>query len=161
MTTTGQNNMEHYHAVSMYYQSLDSEKVRICSERQARYLEKAKQQAFKSSMAHRHGCVIVHDDTILASGFNYIHKHLCHKYSIHSEVEAISKIKKRLRPLLPSCEMYVVRIAPKSMDNCLKYSKPCKDCTTLIEKVGIGKVYYSSNYEFEDKISKTSNKNQV
>ena len=151
--------MEYYHAVSVYYQSLDNEKVRMCSERQARYLDKAKQQAFKSNMAHRHWCVIVYDDIILASGFNYMHDHLCHKYSIHSEMDAISKIKKRMRSLLPSCEMYVVRIAPNSMDNCLKYSKPCKDCTALIKKVGIGKVYYSSNYEFEDKISKTKNNN--
>jgi deoxycytidylate deaminase len=138
-----------YKTVSLYYESLDDERPRVCTDRQRRFLEKAKQQATKSSMGHRHGCVVVLDDTIIAAGYNHLFMQNCHHYSMHSEVDAIMKVKKRMRPMLPQCELYVVRIAPNSMDQCLKYSKPCDDCTAYIKKVGIKKVYYSTNYEFE------------
>jgi len=138
-----------YKPVSLYYESLDDERPKECTERQRRFLEKAKQQANKSSMGHRHGCVVVLDDTIIASGYNHFFMQNCHHYSMHSEVDAIMKVKKRMRPMLSQCELYVVRIAPNSMDKCLKYSKPCDDCTAYIRKVGIKKVYYSTNYEFE------------
>lgn len=138
-----------YKTVSLYYESLDDERPRECTEKQRWFLERAKQQANKSTMGHRHGCVVVLDDEIIASGHNHWFTQNCHHYSMHAEVDAITKVKKRTRATISQCELYVVRIAPNSMDKCLKYSKPCEDCTAFIQKNGIKKVYYSTNYEFE------------
>ena len=141
--------IRNYKDISLYYESLDDVRPRQGTDRQCRFLEKAKQQANKSNMAHRHGCVLVSGDEIISTGYNHYFTQNCHRYSIHSEADAISKIKKRLRGILLTCELYVVRIAPNSMDKVLKYSRPCKDCTCLIKKMGIPKVYYSTNYEYE------------
>ncbi len=125
------------------------ERPRESTERQEKFIGVAKRLASKSDMAHRHGCVLVLGDEIISTGYNQYIEHFCHKFSIHAEVDALVKVKKRLRPLLPSCELYVVRIGPKSMEGCLKYSRPCPDCARWIRKMGIGKVYYSTNYDYE------------
>jgi deoxycytidylate deaminase len=111
------------------------------NDRQEFFLNKAAQMAFRSTMGHRHGCIIVDKDhhTIISTGFNHTYIHLYHKFSIHAEVDALQKIKKNLD--LSNCEMYVVRIGPHGFP--LKLSKPCEGCTKIILQSGIGKVYYS------------------
>lgn len=148
--------IRNYKEISLYYESLDDMRPRQGTERQRRFIEKAKQQANKSSMTHRHGCVLVSGDEIISTGYNQYFTKNCHRYSLHSEDDAISKVKKKLRGILPTCELYVVRIAPNSRDKCLKYSRPCADCACLIKKVGIPKVYYSTNYEYEARFCEQS-----
>lgn len=123
--------------------------LKTCSAKQTLFLERAMQLALKSTCRHhRHGCVIVKDNEIVAEGYNHHVMHFQHKMSIHAEVDALSKLKYN-RKIFPECEMYVVRIGTDRMGNPLKYSRPCCDCSRAIEKAGVRRVYYSSNEEFE------------
>ena len=85
-------------------------------------------------MTKKHGCVIVHNNSILTKGYNYrVYKttksHT--KYSIHAEESAILKLNSlRTTKTLQTLNMYVVRI----QDNELRLSLPCKKCTELINK---------------------------
>ena len=117
------------------------------------FLQKAADLARRSSMNHRHGCIIVKDGEIISEGFNSTEVQLYHVNSIHAEIDCLSKLKKNPK-MLQDCEMYVVRIGTEKMGNPLKYSKPCQDCTKVILKSGIKKIYYSTSEEFYIKYEK-------
>jgi len=110
------------------------------------HVEFATYMATKSQMNHQHGCVIVHRGKIIATGYN---KPLRPGYSIHAEADAISKAKKILPATeMKNCKLYVVRIGNDQMP--LKYSRPCNNCCKIIAKSKIGKVFYSTSYDFTD-----------
>ena len=104
------------------------------------FIQAAINEANKSVMSKKHGCVIVHNNTIVARGYNYrIYKdnksHI--KYSIHAEESAILKLNCRHTETL---NMYVVRIH----DNQIRHSQPCKKCKEFINSVkNISKIYYT------------------
>lgn len=134
---------------NLIYSFEDNNVIRTCNDKQYSFLKRAMNLALKSTCQNqRHGCVIVKDNEIVSEGYNHTHTHLYHKFSIHAEVDAISKMKHN-KKYMSQCDLYVVRIGTDNMGNPLKYSKPCKDCIKAIEKSGIRKVYYSSNIEFE------------
>jgi deoxycytidylate deaminase len=135
--------------LSTYFASMDESEPKYTTDKQRFFLDKAARAAMKSSMGHKHGCVIVKDNTILAEGYNHFFTHMCHKFSIHAEVDAINKAKKKYKHLFTDVEMYVVRIGTEKFNHCLKYSKPCCDCQQAIMKSNIKRVYYSTNYEYE------------
>lgn len=117
----------------------------IMKDKHSFFLQKAAHQAHKSNcVLQRHGCVLVHNNKIVAEGYNHVTTYLCHVYSIHAEADAISKIKHD-KKLLSKCDLYVARIGKDSMGNPLKLSKPCESCEQLIHRSGIRKVYYSSS----------------
>lgn len=115
------------------------------TERQMMYLRKAAQFAYRSNMSQRHGCVVVNGPTgdIVASGFNYKTTYHCHRYSIHAEANALSKIKRSTD--MSQYEMYVVRIsnAVGHGDSDLRCSMPCASCMKAIHKANLRRVYYS------------------
>lgn len=116
-----------------------------------KFLSHAARIAQKSTMEHKHGAVIVLDNQIIACGFNHVEEFMCHNYSIHAEVDAILKAKKKSKKQkydLTDADMYVVRIGSIRMDYPLKYSRPCPDCEKAISKHGLRRVYYSTNKEF-------------
>ena len=76
---------------------------------------------------------VVYKNKIIACGYNYSCNYMNDNYSIHAEVSAISQMFHN-KKLLELCDIYVVRIAPASMNNCLKNSKPCRSCTNFINK---------------------------
>ncbi len=119
----------------------------MCNTRHQQFMEQAIKMAKKSTMEHKHGAVIVHNNEIIATGFNYRKYYMSHGFSIHAEVDALTKVKGK-RNLLSEAEMYVVRIGrfrPTMPDSyCMKYSKPCRECSKAIVKHGIRKVYYST-----------------
>lgn len=115
------------------------------------YMDLAAREALKSDMTQKHGCVILLDDEILSIGHNYRTTHMFHTFSIHAEIDALNKInKKKYKAVFHKMEMYVVRIGTGKFSNVLKYSKPCQGCTNAILKYGIQKVYYSTNWEYEE-----------
>jgi deoxycytidylate deaminase len=125
----------------------DSISPKIINRKHGFYFSKASKIAEKSSMTHQHGCVIVSDEgNILSCGYNKMEDFMCHKYSIHAEIDAICKVKKN-KSILQQSTMYIVRISKRGI--ALKYSKPCSDCQKMIEKYGIKRVYYSTSYEFD------------
>jgi deoxycytidylate deaminase len=140
-----------FSSLCAYYESMDDTTPKYSTERQRFFLERASQLAMKSLMTQKHGCVIVNNNSIVSEGFNHYIIDMCHKYSIHAEVDALNKFKKsRYISDKTRLEMYVVRIGPKKYDHCLKYSKPCNFCQKAIIKHGINKVYYSTNTEFNE-----------
>lgn len=111
------------------------------------YFIEAQKQALKSTIRHRHGCVIVYaDKEIISRGYNYVIQSNDDNYiSIHAEVSALKKLYKKYRTkdFLSKCVLYVVRIGPDSRDNHFKISIPCPNCTKFIHSVGIPKVIFS------------------
>lgn len=120
----------------------EAERAKITTERQRLFMDRAIRAASKSGMTHKHGCVIVIDDEIISEGYNHFFTKMCHKYSIHAEVDALNKARKKTRSknVLADAELYVVRVG---RDGCLKYSKPCEDCQCAIEKMGVKRIFYS------------------
>lgn len=108
--------------------------------------ERVEQLARKSTMLHRHGAIIVHNGTIVAEGYNRIALHLEHAFSIHAEVDALSKIKHKGRKFLDECTLIVVRIGSEKRGG-FKDSKPCESCQRAIKNYGIRKVFYSVSSE--------------
>lgn len=101
--------------------------------------DRAVMLAGKSCMGHKHGCVILKGNTIIGEGYNRWTEHMEHSFSLHSEVVAISSVKNKSKGYLNDSVMIVVRIGHEG----LKLSKPCVGCRKAIEKVGIGKIFYS------------------
>jgi deoxycytidylate deaminase len=130
------------------YARLDDVAPKLTTDKQRAYLERAAKLAMKSTMSHRHGCVVVLNGGVVSEGYNRQTTHMFHSFSVHAEADALFKIKKMGYPL-NDAEMYVVRIATSRFDHCLKYSKPCKECQNVIKKMGVRKVYYSTNSEYE------------
>ena len=133
------------------FSSLDDVPPKNTKERQSYFLQKAAKTACKSDMSHRHGCVIVHGDTILAEGWNKSKTYYNHAFSIHAESDTIHRCRKKYKDIFSDVELYVVRIGPDSLDNCLKYSKPCDNCQKLICRFGIKRIFYSTNDESQSK----------
>lgn len=104
-------------------------------------------QARKSTMQHQHGAVIVNKSgDILGQGYNSIQTFYSHQYSMHAEVAAIQSLRRKNRVNADELTMIVVRVGCTSGNECYtKFSKPCKNCQKEIEKVGIKRIFYSTN----------------
>jgi len=108
-----------------------------------KFVEMATISANKSTMEHRHGCVIVYKNKVVVTAHNYRVYFYSHGYSIHAEIEAIRRLKKlKINP--KECIMIIVRLSyDLKAESDLKYSMPCKQCQPEIEKAGFKRVYYS------------------
>lgn len=117
------------------------------------FLHKAREEARKSLLNHKHGCIITYKNKIVSSGHNKSSIYNNKSYrSIHAEIDAINKLVKiskfQNKSVRNNCSLYVVRIQNGS--NHFKMSKPCKNCIENIIKNNIGIVYYSTNETFID-----------
>lgn len=119
----------------------------IYQKKHINFIQAAIDEAQKSVMSKKHGCVIVHNNKIVSRGYNYRvdkDKKRYIKYSIHAEESAILKLKCKHTETL---NMYVVRI----QDDDIRQSKPCAKCKQFIESIkNINKIYYT----FENDIIK-------
>ena len=119
------------------------------------YVDLARQEAEKSNMYQKHGCVIVKsrkvdNRKIVVKGYNYTKTEFNHKKSIHAEVDAFMKI--AWLDDFSDCDVYVVRICNTNHD-ILRYSRPCKDCAQLLMEKKFRNIYYSTdNDEYSCKI---------
>ena len=125
--------------------------IKIINKKHQLFLQEAAEIALKSNMQQKHGAVIVYKNKIIATGYNEICDYMNNNFSIHAEVSAISKMFYN-KKLLEFCDIYVVRIASVTFDNCLKNSKPCKNCTNFIKKYNLRNIYYSTSYKFEEMV---------
>ena len=126
----------------------ENEELKNINKKHKLFLLEAAKIAEKSNMLQKHGAIIVYKNKIIGSGYNYMCDYMNSNYSIHAEVAAISQVFYD-KKLLEDCDIYVVRIASSTYDNCLKNSKPCKSCTNFIKKYNLRNIYYSTNYEYE------------
>lgn len=129
---------------STYY-GLDTDTSVALREKYVNHVEQAMEEAKKSPMAQKHGCVIVHKNKLVSAGHNTVAERFG-AYSVHAEVNALLKARKILnKGELKQCKLFVVRIGSDGMDNPLKYSKPCKICRDFIDRAGIKLVFYSTS----------------
>ena len=130
------------------YKGLDYNDSTYVKTKLESFVNDAIEAAKKSSMLQRHGCVIVHKNKIISTGVNTkVLVGPCN-FSIHAEVDAIKKAKKVLtKSEFKTCKLFVVRIGKDSMNNPLKYSKPCPSCMKSILDIGIKKIFYTTNFE--------------
>jgi deoxycytidylate deaminase len=102
------------------------------------YIKCATEEACKSTMEHRHGCVIINKGKVIVRSYNYRIYFYSHGFSIHAEVNAIRKLKNmKISP--KECSMVIVRLEKSGLRN----SKPCSKCEPEIRNAGFNRVYYS------------------
>mmetsp|Transcript_25057 Transcript_25057/g.60282 ORF Transcript_25057/g.60282 Transcript_25057/m.60282 type:complete len:116 (-) Transcript_25057:268-615(-) len=108
----------------------------------------AAEEASKSVLREKHGCVIVRGREILARGHNkHVVKAVRGRISCHAEKDAILKCRKQ-RLDLRDADLYVVRWGKNVPGNpVIMYSAPCSACVALIracmKKYGLRNAYYS------------------
>lgn len=104
------------------------------------FIDEAYNQALKSDMNFNHGAIIIHRGKIVGKGYNtYIDSN--YKRSIHAEEKAITdSLKKISGSELKKCELVIIRI--NNQGKCLD-SKPCINCSKMIQRYSIKKVFYS------------------
>jgi len=133
------------------YIGIDIDEAKNTKTNTQSFIDNAVSMAKKSNMNQKHGCVIVYKNKIISLGFNQTV--IPCKFSIHAEQAAINKAKKILtRTELKNCRLYVVRIGQDSMENPLKYSKPCPNCSMYIHNAGIKTVYYSTSFSCNESL---------
>lgn len=116
------------------------------------FIQESQNEAKKSILNHKHGCVIVYRNEIITRGYNKVLYYNNRFKSIHAEANALYKLSKinkfTNKNIRNKCILYVVRIQNGS--NELKMSKPCLNCINNIIKNNIGATYYSTNKSFID-----------
>ena len=102
------------------------------------FVDQAAGLAAKSGMRMRHGCVIVHRNKIVGSGFNYRFEKNG-KHSVHAEESALLSLSQKVSRL-KHLKVYVARVGAQG----LSPSYPCKHCAKLLlMRPNICKVFYS------------------
>ena len=126
------------------YDGVDVAVSRSADNVQRKYLQRCARLAERSSLTHKHGCVIVDTKSgeIISQGFNCRLNNHAHVHSLHAEIAAIKNAKKELLNGI-ECDMYIVRLG---LQGNMRYSKPCKRCSCVIEsRTRIRHIYYSIN----------------
>lgn len=143
--------MKHKAAYDRRDREDDVDAARAARESQLAFLRRAAQCAFRSNLGQRHGCVIVNAATgaVVSTGYNHKAEYLYHQFSIHAEVDALSKMKKaKLVDPGASFDMYVVRIGPESKGAPLRFSRPCRSCAEAIRRApSVRRVFFSLDDE--------------
>jgi deoxycytidylate deaminase len=145
-TTTHQKTTTYTQRNQKIYNGLDQNEAKI-SGRHEMFMKIAANEAKKSPMVQKHGCIVVHKHEIISKAYNFAPNSIKDR-SVHAEINALKKIKNKSF-LFKDCVLYIVRIGPDSYDNALKYSKPCPACESYINLCNIRKVFYSTNYEYD------------
>ena len=91
--------------------------------------EKSRHPRFK------HGSVVVHRNSIVSRGANV--------GRTHAEVSGLIKIDNIKKK---SISVFVVRV---SCSGELRNSRPCENCHAYMKKMGVSRVFYSTNVGFE------------
>jgi pyrimidine deaminase RibD-like protein len=96
----------------------------------SRLLNRGQEKCESSQVAYKHVCFIVYKHKIITSKTNVFGG----ATTFHAEERALEDIDDSLK-----ADLYVFRFD----DGEIKNSKPCADCTKLIKKSGIRRVYYT------------------
>jgi tRNA(Arg) A34 adenosine deaminase TadA len=127
------------------YSNLDG--IYVTSARELRgshmkFIEMARSYARRSIFGHKHGCVVVRNNKVVALACNVPCVAHDDTVSFHAEATAIKYARNVIKKeKLTDCEIYIVRIG--SDEKTLKNSKPCMNCQREILKAGIRKCYFT------------------
>jgi len=107
------------------------------------FKEAAVSECMKSTYKQRLGAVVVYKGKIVGKGFNKVHSTGVPRLDgKHAEIEALNNTKARYRM---GSTVYVCRLAK---DGSLTLSKPCHTCYTIMKKLGVKYVYFSTSKEW-------------
>jgi len=114
-------------------------------------LSSAIEQAQKSPVLMRHGCIAARHGKLLAKGFNHyrtyskcgIIKNTC---TCHAECHVVHQLNNLGITDFKKIKLYIVRINRR---NDLRSSAPCVDCYNLLVKVGVKTIIYSTGNGFQ------------
>ena len=118
----------------------------MLSRKDVAYLSVARYLATKSTARNTHGAVVVKGGRVLGTGFNKDRnhpkivspEHIKTDCSTHAEEVAIRDAGE---DNIKGAIIYVARVNKHGTD---RNSKPCPRCSTLIERVGIKRVIFTS-----------------
>lgn len=127
----------------------------MLSNKEQSYINIAINEAHKSDCQMMHGCVAVSNGKIIGRGYNH-HRCCTHdgfilknKYTCHAEISAIRNAHHNINSYsinipnpknIKKISLYIVRI---DVNNNLKNSAPCIECTKILNKLGIKQIIYS------------------
>ena len=113
-----------------------------------KYFNLAIIEATKSQMEHKIGCVAVYKKKVIASGYNYdgFVQIIGSKLRAHAEMCTIVKLLRRSahKISINKVDIYIARVTPAG----ISISKPCKACTSVIQKLFIKNIYYTTEEIF-------------
>jgi len=116
----------------------------MLSNKDVSFLNIARYFAEKSEEKKKHGAVVVKSGRVVGAGFNKFKNHpdviptdlIKIHCSRHAEEVAIREAGSNAKGAI----LYVARVNKRGID---RNSKPCRECSKLIEKSGIKKVIYT------------------
>jgi len=111
--------------------------------------------ALQSNVSVKHGSIITSKNKIIASGYNTIEavrKKLLIKYgpikmgcTVHAETAAIHNMLNNLRYGLDNTNIKRKKFDIYIARDTMNFSKPCRNCITLMKHFGIYRAIYSDN----------------
>lgn len=96
-------------------------------------------QCYKSSYKKRMGAIVVSRGQIVGKGFNKVHSTGHPRFDgKHAELEALNNTTAKHRK---NSTVFVCRL---TQDGRMAMAKPCRSCHTVMKKMGIKYVWYST-----------------
>ena len=125
-----------------------------CSNADVRLANIALQEARKSPIYSRHGCLAVVSGKIMARGYNSYQTYskddlIRGSCSCHAEINVLRKCLKR--NISGKINLYIVRVSNNNID--MVSSAPCLDCVNVMKSFNIKTIVYSENNNHLIKIS--------
>ena len=135
------------------------------SRRKEQFIQAARQEAYKSPVLMRHGCVAVINGTIMASGHNNYRTYSKDQFinntcTCHAEIATIRELYRNyyrnfnnkykdtiksqtlsITKMFKKTTLYIVRC---NANGDYQDSAPCQDCFTVIKELNIKNLIYSS-----------------
>lgn len=114
-----------------------------------KFFELAKRLSkYSDHTQHRHGCIIVHKNRVVSTGYNEkkTHTQSLHKFNyLHAEISALIGLDFEKTK---GCTAYIYR---EDRNGNPAMSRPCVACLETIKRAGIKTIYYSvtNNYAQE------------
>lgn len=102
------------------------------------FFQAALSESKKSSYKVPMGAVVVHKNTIVGRGCNIAHSTGEPNDGMHAEIAAINNTTAKYRK---DGVLFVGRV---NKDDELAMAKPCQSCETILKKLGIKRIWYSS-----------------
>ena len=115
-----------------------------CSNADMRYMDFAVEEALKSKIPYRHGCIAVSSGKIIARGYNHTRTIsrdglLSNRvYSCHAEIDVLRKCLRLNKT--NKISLYIVRLG---INNNTMPSCPCIECYKQMQKFDIKSIIYS------------------
>ena len=130
----------------------------MLSNKKEKIFSRSLEQADKSNMLFKHGCVATYGGKIIACGHNFHHsynntfqKNQC---SCHAEMDVLKKIwyknqhkRQKLKRIMRKTTLYISRISASQTS---ASSAPCVQCLKTIQTYNIKKIIFNLNDEYHE-----------